>query len=76
MVARLHVSINIARCCGYGGCAVECAEVYKIDEDGFSYVESELVPEGLEEQARAGADACPEGAITLTDDPNRAPPAA
>jgi ferredoxin len=35
------------------------------DDDGHSYVDSEDVPEGMEEAAQLGADSCPERAITV-----------
>jgi ferredoxin len=63
----LHVSIDLAKCCGYTACAAACPELYKLDEDGFAFVDSSSVPAGLENGAKAGAEACPEGAITLTD---------
>ena len=38
-----------------------------VDDNGIAYVESELVPEGMEELAREGAAACPQLAITVTE---------
>jgi ferredoxin len=63
--ARLFVTVDLKKCCGYTTCADVCPEVYKLDDDGFAYTEDGRVPLGLEEKARAGADACPEGAIEL-----------
>jgi ferredoxin len=62
---QLHVKVDAAKCCGYTVCADVCPEIYKLDEDGFAHVESDLVPLGLEEKAKAGAAACPEAAITV-----------
>jgi ferredoxin len=61
--ARLYVRVDPSRCCGYTSCAEVGPEVYKLDEQGFSYVESDVVPPGLEAKAREGAAICPEGAI-------------
>jgi ferredoxin len=65
MAERLKVIINKAACCGYSVCAEICPEVYKLDENGFVYVDDPIVPEGLEERAREGADACPQSALAV-----------
>lgn len=65
MSGRLKVVIDLPACCGYGICAEICPEVYKLDENGIVYVEDVLVPEGLEESAREGADACPQSALKV-----------
>jgi ferredoxin len=41
--------------------------VYKLDENGLVYVESELIPGGLEEEAREGAAACPAEALVVEE---------
>jgi ferredoxin len=61
----LKVVINKPACCGYGVCAEICPDVYKLDENGIVFVQDELVPAGLEELAREGADACPQSALKL-----------
>jgi len=63
----LRVIVDRGRCCGYGLCAQLCPEVYKLDENGLVYVESELVPGGLEEEAREGAAACPAEALVIEE---------
>jgi len=45
------------------------SEVFDADEDGYGVVIAEEVPAGLEAKARLGASTCPEGAITLVEDP-------
>jgi ferredoxin len=64
---KLKVVINKPACCGYGVCAEICPEVYKLDEHGIVYVDDEIVPEGLEDAAREGADACPQSALAIVD---------
>ena len=64
---RMRVEVNKKACCAYGLCAEICPEVYKLDENGMAYVESEWVPEGLEELAREGAMACPQLALKVED---------
>jgi ferredoxin len=61
----LFVTIDQNKCCGYTRCAELCPELYKLDDDGFAYTDTDVVRPELEATARAGADACPEGAITL-----------
>lgn len=62
---KLKVVINKPACCGYGVCADICPDVYKLDENGIVYVDDVIVPEGMEESAQEGADACPQSAIKL-----------
>ena len=65
MSGRLKVVIDKPACCGYGICAEICPDVFKLDENGIVYVENEIVPEGLEETAREGAEACPQAALKV-----------
>lgn len=67
MMSQLKVVIDKAACCGYGVCADICPEVYKLDANGIVYVDDPIVPEGLEEQAREGAGACPQSALAVVD---------
>jgi ferredoxin len=62
---KLKVEINKPACCGYGVCADICPDVFKLDENGIVYVDDEIVPAGLEDLAREGADACPQSALKL-----------
>lgn len=55
----LRVYADRSACCGYGLCNTICPEVYKIDDGGMVYLESNVVPEGCEEMAVEGAEACP-----------------
>lgn len=64
-LGRLKVVISKPACCGYGACAEICPSVYKLDENGMVYVDDEIVPEGLEDLAREGAEACPQSALKL-----------
>lgn len=62
---QLRVVVDRGSCCGYGLCAAICPEVYKLDEGGLVYVDSELIPAELEESAREGAVACPAEALKV-----------
>jgi ferredoxin len=59
--------VDRSRCCGYGLCAQLCPEVYKLDENGLVFVESEIIPTGLEEEAKEGAAACPAEALVVEE---------
>ena len=64
-----YVAVDLPKCCGYKLCAEICPEVYKLDEQGFAYVDSDRVPLGLEAKAKEGADICPERAIYVGPTP-------
>lgn len=59
------VRVDGARCQGHGRCAVEAPGIYALDADGHCASDGLIVPEGLEDEARIGADVCPQLAITL-----------
>jgi ferredoxin len=65
----MYVMVDLPKCCGYKLCAEVCPEVYKLDEQGFAYVESDKIPFGLEAKAKEGADICPERAIYIQSTP-------
>lgn len=61
----MKVSIESEKCCGYGICAEICPSVFKLDDQGFVYVDDDVVDDEHAESALAAADACPELVITL-----------
>ena len=63
---KIHVSE--LECAGHGRCNLVNAELYPLDDAGFAAIEDVDVSPGLEADARAGAQACPALAITITDD--------
>ena len=64
----LHVFADRERCCGYGICMQLCPEVFKADENGLVYLESEIVPAGLEAEATEAAASCPASALRVAAD--------
>ena len=62
-----RVIVDRGRCCGYGLCAQLCPQVYKLDENRLVYVDSDLIPVGLEEEAKEGAAACPAEALVVEE---------
>ena len=66
----MKVTVSAELCTGQGRCYVVSPDVFSADDDGFCAERGTEweVPPGLEEQARLGADSCPEGAITVRED--------
>ncbi|MCH8919093.1 MAG: ferredoxin [Chloroflexi bacterium] len=62
----MRVRVDREKCQGHNRCYMACPEVYKVDDETYAYVEDEEVPEALKDQARRGAEVCPEHAITVT----------
>ncbi len=54
-------------CQGHGRCEAMAPEVYVLDDNGYLTQEVIEVPAGMEDQARLGAESCPEQAIRLVD---------
>jgi ferredoxin len=62
---RVHVDPDV--CQGHGVCHMSAPDVFHLrDEDGHSYVVSEVVAADQEEAARLGSLSCPERAITIS----------
>jgi ferredoxin len=54
-------------CQGHGRCEAMAPEVYTLDDNGYLATEVIDVPPGLEDQAKLGAEACPERAIRIVE---------
>jgi ferredoxin len=67
----MRVRVDRARCVGHGRCYVLAPDVFEDDERGHCVLIRESLTPDLEEQARRGAENCPEGAISLEDGPAR-----
>jgi ferredoxin len=63
----MRVHVDVERCTGQARCWSVAPEVYELDDLGYNVTAVKEVPPGLEEQARKGALACPEQAITIED---------
>lgn len=65
----MRIAVSQELCSGQGRCYAVAWEVYEADDQGFCAQAGTQfdVPAGLEEQARLGADTCPEGAIRIVD---------
>lgn len=62
---KIHVDTD--RCAGHAQCAVHAPDVYELDDMGYVVPPTGEVPAHLEQQARTGAEACPERAIRIDD---------
>ncbi len=62
----MRVRINTEVCQGHGVCHMTAPDIFQLrDEDGQAYVESDIVPAGMEATAALAARSCPERAITV-----------
>ena len=63
----MRISVDAEQCNGHGRCYTVSPEAYAPDDEGYCADRggSREIPAGLETAARAGARACPEGAITI-----------
>ncbi|WP_028935823.1 ferredoxin [Pseudonocardia spinosispora] len=61
----MRVQIDTGLCTGHGQCEANAPEVFALDDRGFAVTPDAELPAGLAEEARFGAQACPERAITV-----------
>ena len=66
--AFLHVHVDSEKCQGHNRCYAIAPELFDVDDLGFATeLNGGLVPEVLEDKARAAAANCPEFAISITE---------
>ncbi len=63
----MKVRVDKGTCVGHGRCYEVAPEVFGEDERGHCLIVREEVPKELAEQARYGADNCPEKAISIEE---------
>lgn len=63
----MKVTVDSERCMGHGQCYTWGPGVYQPDEQGYCVIPVADVTGDLVAQAIAGAEACPESAITIHD---------
>jgi ferredoxin len=64
----VRIKVAELECAGHGQCALVNAELFRLDDDGFSALQEREVPPELHDDARRGVQACPSRAISITDD--------
>jgi ferredoxin len=57
--------VDADKCQGHARCAALAPDVFELDDLGNVATRSGIVPPDLEAQARLGAAACPERALTV-----------
>lgn len=69
-VLSVFISIDVDKCMGHGRCYAMAPDLLSDDEEGYVAQRGQVlsVPEELSDQAREAVSACPEGAITLSED--------
>jgi ferredoxin len=63
----VHIRVDPQLCTGHALCHLHGPDVYVLDDLGYNTTNRRDVPAELWEQARRGAQACPEGAIALEE---------
>lgn len=63
----MRIIVNPDLCSGHGRCASVAPDVYELDDDGFCAIVEADVARANEAAARAGANNCPERAISIVD---------
>jgi ferredoxin len=64
----VRVKVDTDVCTGHGRCYVLAPDVFAADEYGHCVILRDDVGDDLVNQARAGADNCPERAITVDEE--------
>ena len=64
----MKVLVQEGKCQGHARCLAEGPDVYELDELGYNTTNIDDVPAHLVDQARRGALACPEQALTVVED--------
>ena len=68
-VAVMRVRVDGAKCQGHNRCMQVAAELFDVDDYGYSHERNEgVVPPELEEKARLAVKNCPEQAISIVDE--------
>lgn len=60
-------AVDAAHCTGHARCNASEPELYPLDDDGQCSITELTIALGQEQSARAGAAACPERAISVSD---------
>jgi ferredoxin len=63
----MKVKTDTGKCSGHAQCAANGPDLFELNDDGYVLPMDNDVPAHLEEQARAGASACPERAIEIIE---------
>lgn len=62
------IKVDRANCSGHARCAFVDAELFPLDDEGYSIADGVEVPAGKESVALRGVRSCPEQVLTLVDE--------
>jgi ferredoxin len=65
----MRLELDTDACTGHGRCYALSPEYFESDDDGYCAGPVGVVPPHMEAAARRGADNCPEGALTIIEEP-------
>jgi ferredoxin len=63
----VKIVVDSGLCSGHARCNAVAPELYELDSNGYCSIGELDVPAALEHQAREGAAACPERAISIIE---------
>lgn len=63
----MKLRVDESKCQGHAMCHAVSEQLFPIDDAGYVDIDVIDVPDDAIEVARAGVDACPEGALSLDD---------
>lgn len=64
----MKVIVDTAKCMGHARCVAVAPDIFTLNSDGYNAQPEWPVPEGLEQQARRGVNACPERVMRLVEE--------
>ena len=64
----MKVRVDNAKCMGHAQCNAVDAQLFPIDDDGYSILQARQVKPQDEQLTRLGVGACPEEALILEED--------
>lgn len=63
----MKVRLDRSKCAGHALCNGVDSQIFPLDDDGYSLLESHAVAVQDEQRTRQGVDACPEMALILDE---------
>lgn len=64
----MKIVVNKSKCAGHTRCNATAPDLFPLDDVGYIAIEHLDVPAGSEADARRGARACPERAISIAQE--------
>ncbi len=64
----MKIRLDRPKCAGHAQCYAVDADLFPIDDEGYSVLEEHTVAPGDEQATRDGVNSCPELALILDED--------